>query len=256
MNLLKKKKNRYETKLKDVRKNNRNVPLDDLTVSYLKDLAYATDTRYNSLDELETDFSKMGEVYPMIKEYEMMKVYEEAVFEDPELTSWNQQYLKGLKNQIKSYDQWEEDLFQVSIDATAANADRIVALAKINAKYPLDVKYDTSKRYLEEYSLMMKNDWLSQKFFETLHYEPINKYGDLIEYRLTGKNTSTDSIETEEGYETTFILKGDLVDRSGKRVGRIYDEGIKTLLPGEIFSIHAWSEGIEDDLKNYLVLIE
>lgn len=255
-NLLKKKKIRNESVSKEICQPSENSLLDEFTETYLYDLAKATDIRYEYIDKLDTDFSKEGEVLPMIKEFEVMKVYKEAVFKDEDLTAWNKQYLMGLENQIKSYDQWDENLFQVSIDATAANADRITALSKIHAKYSLDVQYETSKRYLEDYGVMVTNFWLTQKYFETLHYEPINKFGDLIEYRLTGKNTSSDYFETEEGYETTFVLKGDLVDRTGKVVGRIYDEGIKTLLPGQVFSIRAWSEGIEDDLKNYLVLVE
>lgn len=220
---------------------------------FLKDMAKALDERYKDYDARKAEFSKDANLSPMLKELEIIEKYEDTDFYDDELEANVKEYISGVKKQIAAFDQWDTNLFKTSLDALAGNGYRLAAVQKINAKYPLAVEYETTKDTLDSYNFIISeyNGDALQKCLESLTFTRTGGDGEYTYYKMSGKNTGNALLETEKGYDNTTLIYGSLLDRKGNYVGKIWDEGIPTLRPGQEFTLDAFVNAPIGDLKDY-----
>lgn len=217
---------------------------------FLADMAKALDARYAALDEQEKYFSKDSHIIPIKAELDIIESYYDKDFYDDELEELVKQYIDGCRAQLKAYDQWDENLFKTSLDALAANGDRLIAVQKINALHPLAVTEKTSKETLSGYNDVVAAG-VTQQMYGSFEVVETGRYDNSVDYEVSGTNTSDSMWKTDPQYDTTSIFGGVLLDRNGDIAANLYDEGVKTLRPGQSFTISAWTDKSIGDLKDY-----
>ncbi|WP_305152235.1 hypothetical protein [uncultured Dubosiella sp.] len=225
---------------------------------FIKDMAKALDERYKEYDKRKSEFSKEANSSYIQKELDIIKKYADVDFYDDELEGWVKEYVEATERQFKSFEQWDTNLFKNSLDSMAANGYRLVAIQKINAKYPIPVSYEGSKETLDGYNKVVSSGEgdANQKLYETCVLKKVDTFdntgGPIFE--LSGKNTSHVYLEPEAGYDNFGIFYGaHLLDRNGDFVDQLNDEGLPFLRPGQAFTVKAWVEKPIGDLKDYWV---